>query len=99
VAAAFIAWSAFVSVLPAKARACGLTVCVSLDGMVFSAVCLASPSGAKAAVTPGLETVDVHDVAAMAESTMTHAIVLARRAETEAGSNFNDSPVSSFPVL
>lgn len=46
----------------------------------------------------GLDPVDVQDVAAIAAIAMTHATVLARRAETDAGSMFNDSPVSSFPV-
>jgi hypothetical protein len=56
-------------------------------------------STARAEVTLGLDPVEVQEVAVMAESTMTHATVLARRAETEAGSMFNDSPVSSFPAL
>ena len=53
----------------------------------------------KAEVALGLDPVDVQDVAAIAAIAMTHATVLARRAETDAGSIFNDSPVSSFPAV
>ena len=67
--------------LPARASASGVSAWVPLDGIALSVVCVvASLEGARAAVAPGLETVEVHDVAAMAESTMTHATVLARRA-------------------
>jgi hypothetical protein len=97
------ACSTLVSVLPAKASA-EETVSVPPDDREESAACFASPvwefSGvtAKADVTLGLGPVEVQEVPAMAESTMTHATVLARRVETEAGSMFNDSPVSSFPA-
>jgi hypothetical protein len=47
----------------------------------------------------GAEPVEVHDTVAIAKSVTTHMTVLARKAATEADSLFNDSPVSSFPVL
>ncbi len=62
-----------------------------------SAVCVDSAALVSAEVTLGLVPV-VQEVAANAESATTHATVLARKAETEAGSIFNDSPVSSFAI-